>query len=138
MEKLRLSKANVFFQCAAGVVENEDRRFVTAGFPNTRQGMEEANALARRLVAAYNACKDIEIQSLENGTVKELMGEIMAQNSRLLAKNAQLSELKEAIYNALAEWNLTSNSNEFVSDVRSALAKEHTAAETATEKTKTP
>jgi hypothetical protein len=58
---------------------------------------DEENEFGRRLVASFNSCKDIEVQALENGTVKELMGEIMAQNSRLESQNAQLLEALKGV-----------------------------------------
>jgi hypothetical protein len=91
---------------------------------------------ARRLVAAYNATRHVPVETLETDPLT--LDGVEDTFNRLKAQNAQLSELKEAIYDALAEWNFTSNSFEFVRDVKSALAKEDIAAETATEKTKTP
>ena len=71
--------------------------FRAVGFACTKEGMDRANAFARRLVAAYNACAGIETEMLE------IPGMILSLNitrdsvklERLKAVNAQLTDALE-------------------------------------------
>lgn len=69
--------------------------FRVVGFACTKEGMDKANAFARRLVAAYNATRHVPVETLEIDPLT--LDGVENTFNRLKAQNAQLIQALEKI-----------------------------------------
>lgn len=121
MEKLQFQKQVLGASCAHGFFEEDGLPgFKTACF----KSKEEANTLARRLVAAYNATRHVPVETLETDPLT--LDGVEDTFNRLKAQNAQLLEALEEIAAERDQYSVR------------AIAKHAISAATSTEKAETP
>lgn len=91
MEKLMILQTKYNGRVCIGT--KSERAIIDVWKNDVIEGEHDANELARRIVASYNACEGLTIEDLESGSVKDLVGEVMRQNAVFEAQNTKLLEL---------------------------------------------